>query len=144
MNEHRTDHQIRGEAADERPARPVPCMHDLHLDPCFRTSTLLDQLPHDVHPSCHPPHVTVADFARGTVDAHFGYPPRGEIDCAEGAPGSHLDQAAIEQTDPAVVRQDRGPAAHAAGDGKHSREWRMNDNAIDGPHYRLRPAYPPL
>src|SRR5712691_5220013 len=145
MDEHGTDDEICRQASYKRPTRSIPRVHDLYLYFSFRTSTVLHQPPHNVHSLRDTPHVTVPNFARRTVHSHFGHPP-GRIleERAEGAPCGHFHEAAIEHTDPAVVRQDRTPTCHAAGGGKDSGEWRANTNAIDGAHQRLRPAYPPL
>src|SRR5437762_1174303 len=142
VNEDWPDYQIRGQASDEWPTRPVPGVHDLDV----HTSIHLHQPPDDLHSSADTPHVPIPDFAGRPVDSHLGHPPRGipEEPTTERPPGGHLDQSVVEYADPAVMRKDRRPPGDPARGGEDARERREDTNAIDGAHQRLRPALPPL
>src|SRR5438132_7554452 len=138
VDEHRSDDELGDHATDERPWQPGPRVLDRDLGARLPAAVARGQPPHDVHAARDTPEVIVTDLARRPIDGHARDPPRRVADRTEGAPRGHLDDAAarlaLEKADPAVVRQQGGPALDVGGDLKDSLKGSADGNSVDGAH----------
>src|SRR5687767_6882657 len=136
----RTNHQVRGDPANQRPVRSRPFVYNANVG-LIRLDGV--ELPFDVHAACDAAHVAIINRGLVRRRAHVGFPPRGITNAGRKVPPrGHLDEAVPKgilamKSDPTIVRQNGRPLLDVGGNVEADCGGRAHDALVDGLQERL-------